>query len=68
MMKMMTIRAYIQYVINLMILVTFTITKQKFWEELICLLSLHKSLFEVHEPNLMELNLSQFALTSFNSI
>jgi hypothetical protein len=41
--------------------------KKKFWGELFCLLSLHV-IFEVLEPNLMELNLSELALTSFNSI
>jgi hypothetical protein len=41
-------------------------SNKKFWEELIHLLSLRKSLFEVLEPNLIELNLSELTLTSFN--
>jgi hypothetical protein len=41
------------------------IPKKKFWEELIRLLSCH--VFEVLEPNLMEINLSELTLTSFNS-
>jgi hypothetical protein len=41
---------------------------KKFWEELICLLSLHSHLFEILKPNLMALNLSELTLTSFNSI
>jgi len=43
----------------------YTVHK-KFWEELIRLLSLHKSLFEV--PNWMKLNISELTLTSFKSI
>jgi hypothetical protein len=41
---------------------------KKFCEELTRLLSLRKSLFEVIEPNLMELNLNELTLTSLNSI
>jgi hypothetical protein len=41
---------------------------KKFWEELFRLLSYISYLFEVFEPNLMELNLSEVTLTSFNSI
>jgi hypothetical protein len=40
----------------------------KFWEELIRLLSLHKSFIWSFEPNLMERNLSELILTSLNSI
>jgi hypothetical protein len=45
------------------------ISNKKFWEELIRLLSLHKSfLFEVPEPNLKELNITELTLTLFNRI
>jgi hypothetical protein len=40
----------------------------KFWEELICLLSYISHLFEVLEPNLMELNLYELTSTLFISI
>jgi hypothetical protein len=52
-------------------LFTWTCTgtrNKKFWEDLIRLLSLHKYLFEVLEPNWMERNLIELTLTSFNSI
>jgi hypothetical protein len=41
--------------------ITNVILNKKFWEELIRLLSLHKS-FEVLEPNLMGLKFIQFNL------
>jgi hypothetical protein len=44
------------------------VPNRKFWEELICLLSLQKYLFEVPEPNLMELNLSELTSASFSPI
>jgi hypothetical protein len=37
---------------------------KKFWEELIRI----SNLFEVNEPNLMEINLSELTVASFNSI
>jgi hypothetical protein len=42
----------------------------KFWEELILLLSTFPTchLFEVLEPNVVELNISELTLISFNSI
>jgi hypothetical protein len=38
--------------------------KNKFWQELIRLLSLHSNLFQVLEHNLMEINLSEQGLCS----
>jgi hypothetical protein len=45
------------------------VNNKKFWEELICLLSQQSHLFEVLEPNLMKLNLSELAnFIQFNLI
>jgi hypothetical protein len=41
---------------------------KKFWEELIHLFPYIRHLFEVLEPNLMKLNLSELTLISLNSI
>jgi hypothetical protein len=41
---------------------------KKFWEELIAYFPCVSHLFEVPEPNLMELNLIELTLISFNSI
>jgi hypothetical protein len=39
---------------------------KKFWEELIRLLCLHKPVFEELEHKLMELDLSELTINSFN--
>jgi hypothetical protein len=41
---------------------------KKLWEELFCLFPYISYLFKVLEPNLVELDLSELALTSFNII
>jgi hypothetical protein len=50
---------YVQMVIN---------GNKKFWEEIIPYFPYTSHLFEVLEPNLIELNLSELTVTSFNSI
>jgi hypothetical protein len=40
----------------------------KFWKELMCCFPYPRHLFEEHEPNLMELNLTKLTLNSFKSI
>jgi hypothetical protein len=47
--------------------ISFFYNYKNFWEELILIFSLHK-FFEMHELNLIEINLSKLTLTSFNSI
>jgi hypothetical protein len=44
------------------------IIDKKLWEELFCLFPYISYLFKVLEPNLVELDLSELALTSFNII
>jgi hypothetical protein len=45
------------------------VNNKKFWEELICLLSQQSHLFEVLEPDLMKLNLSELSnFIQFNLI
>jgi hypothetical protein len=41
---------------------------KKFWEKLVRILPYASHFFEVLEPNLMEINLSELTLTSLNSI